>query len=325
MVEPEPRGRAPEQVIPLREPPPDRARVLLHRPAIGARHPKILERDALRVQHPEDVVVGRHEEPRGVRKGRILGEPARVGVAVRADDRKPLHRAVEQAGDLARAPLDREEPVLVQKRHAAPPLAQGAGPAPVRWYASGQSRSIRETAMTQNRVVAIGECMVEMGPAAEPGLFRMGFAGDTFNTAWYLRRRLPAAWQVDYLSAIGTDGISATMAKFMEDAGIGTDHLARLPDATVGLYLIELKNGERSFAYWRGQSAARRLAEDDARLRAALSGASLAYLSGITLAILAAPRPRPPPRAPSPTTARKAAASPSTRTSASASGPPPPR
>jgi 2-dehydro-3-deoxygluconokinase len=143
--------------------------------------------------------------------------------------------------------------------------------------------------MTQNRVVSIGECMVEMGPAADPGLFRMGFAGDTFNTAWYLRRRLPSDWQVDYLSAVGTDGISATMAKFMEDAGIGTTHLARLPDATVGLYLIELKNGERSFAYWRGQSAARRLAEDDARLRSALAGASLAYLSGITLAILPPP------------------------------------
>ncbi len=143
--------------------------------------------------------------------------------------------------------------------------------------------------MTQNRVVSIGECMVEMGPAAEPGLFRMGFAGDTFNTIWYLRRRLPASWQADYLSAIGTDGVSATMAKFMEDAGIGTDHVARLPDATVGLYLIELKDGERSFAYWRGQSAARRLAEDDAHLRAALDGASLAYLSGITLAILPPP------------------------------------
>ena len=141
----------------------------------------------------------------------------------------------------------------------------------------------------RQRVVAIGECMVEMGPASEPGLFRMGFAGDTFNTAWYLRRRLPGDWRVDYLSAIGTDGISATMATFMEDAGIGTAHVARLPDATVGLYLIELKEGERSFAYWRGQSAARRLAEDGARLRAALDGAELAYLSGITLAILPPP------------------------------------
>jgi 2-dehydro-3-deoxygluconokinase len=75
----------------------------------------------------------------------------------------------------------------------------------------------------------------------------------------------------------------------MESAGIGTAHVARLPDATVGLYLIELKDGERSFAYWRGQSAARRLAESEDRLSAALGGAALAYLSGITLAILPPP------------------------------------
>lgn len=139
------------------------------------------------------------------------------------------------------------------------------------------------------RILSIGECMVEIGPADAPGLFRMGFAGDTFNTAWYLRRRLPADWQVDYLTAVGTDAASASMLDFMAGAGIGTDHVARLPDATVGLYLIELKEGERSFSYWRGQSAARRLAEVEARLAHALAGAEVAYLSGITLAIV--PRP----------------------------------
>ena len=139
------------------------------------------------------------------------------------------------------------------------------------------------------RVVSIGECMVEIGPAEVPGLFRMGFAGDTFNTAWYIRRRLPADWAVDYVTAVGTDAASASMLAFMDSARIGTRHVARLPDATVGLYLIDLKDGERSFSYWRGQSAAKRLAEDEARLRAALAGADLAYLSGITLAILPPP------------------------------------
>ena len=139
------------------------------------------------------------------------------------------------------------------------------------------------------RVVSIGECMVEIGPAEVPGLFRMGFAGDTFNTAWYLRRRLPADWSVDYVTAVGTDAASASMLAFMDAAGVGTQHVARLPDATVGLYLIDLKDGERSFSYWRGQSAAKRLAEDERRLRDALAGADLAYFSGITLAIL--PRP----------------------------------
>jgi len=136
------------------------------------------------------------------------------------------------------------------------------------------------------RILAIGECMVELAPLPESGTFRMGFAGDTFNTAWYLRRHLPADWRVDYLTAVGTDAVSGRMVGMFRDAGIGTDHVARLPDRTVGLYLIELANGERSFSYWRGQSAARALAADPGRLSTALKGATLAYLSGITLAIL---------------------------------------
>jgi 2-dehydro-3-deoxygluconokinase len=137
------------------------------------------------------------------------------------------------------------------------------------------------------RIVCIGECMVELAPTGVGDTFRMGFAGDTMNTAWYLRRRLPVEWAVDYLTAVGTDGVSDRMVGFLTDAGIGTGHIARRADRTVGLYLIELgAGGERSFAYWRGQSAARTLAADPVALAAAVDGARLAYLSGITLAIL---------------------------------------
>ena len=136
------------------------------------------------------------------------------------------------------------------------------------------------------RIISIGEAMVELAPTDEPDRFGMGFAGDTLNTAWYLRRALPGDWRVDYLTAVGTDAVSARMLGFLAAAGIGTDHIVRMPDRTVGLYMIELKDGERSFSYWRGQSAARRLAEDAARLDAALAGAGVIYLSGITLAVL---------------------------------------
>ena len=135
------------------------------------------------------------------------------------------------------------------------------------------------------RIVSIGECMVEMAPA-ELGCFTMGFAGDTFNTAWYLRQILPAEWQVDYATAIGDDRISDQMLGFMQAEGIGTDHVRLITGAGVGLYLISLEGAERSFSYWRSASAARRLAEEDDRLAAALKGARLAYVSGITLAIL---------------------------------------
>lgn len=135
------------------------------------------------------------------------------------------------------------------------------------------------------RIVSIGECMVEMAPAGD-GHFALGFAGDTLNTAWYLRRALPPGWEVDYLSAVGQDAISERMLAFFRDSGIGCAHVARVEGRTVGLYLIELRDGERSFAYWRETSAARLLATDAARLDAALRGARVACLSGITLAIL---------------------------------------
>ena len=135
------------------------------------------------------------------------------------------------------------------------------------------------------RIVSIGECMVEMAPAGD-GHFALGFAGDTLNTAWYLRRALPPGWEVDYLSAVGQDAISERMLAFFRDSGIGCAHVARVERRTVGLYLIELRDGERSFAYWRETSAARLLATDAARLDAALRGARVAFLSGITLAIL---------------------------------------
>lgn len=135
------------------------------------------------------------------------------------------------------------------------------------------------------RILCIGECMVELAPAGD-GTYRQGFAGDTFNMAWYLRRLLPAGWQVDYLTAVGDDAMSARMLAFMRRSGIGTGHVAIRAGGTPGLYLISVQDGERSFSYWRGQSAARTLAQDGAALSHALAGAQVLVFSGITLAIL---------------------------------------
>jgi len=135
--------------------------------------------------------------------------------------------------------------------------------------------------------VSIGECMVEMAPR-EDGAYAMGYAGDTFNTAWYARRAFGPDWKVRYVTGVGDDAVSVGMADFMAASGIDTSHLMRIPGKTVGLYLIQLKDGERSFAYWRSDSAARRLADRPEPLAAALEGAGVIYFSGITLAILTA-------------------------------------
>ncbi|MEC9462018.1 MAG: PfkB family carbohydrate kinase, partial [Pseudomonadota bacterium] len=127
------------------------------------------------------------------------------------------------------------------------------------------------------RIVSIGECMGELSETGTPGALSMGFAGDTLNTAYYLRRSLGTDWQVDYLTAIGTDGLSDRMLGFLTAEGIGTNHIRRLSDKTIGLYYITLKEGERSFTYWRNDSAAKRLASDPSCLARALDGADMAY------------------------------------------------
>ncbi len=135
------------------------------------------------------------------------------------------------------------------------------------------------------RVLAIGECMAELAPSVRTGEFRLGFAGDTFNTAWYLAQ-ISRDLNIGYLTAVGDDQMSTDMRAFITASGISDDYIQTVPARTVGLYLIHLKNGERSFSYWRGQSAAKELAADAAKLDAAMSGANLIYFSGITLAIL---------------------------------------
>lgn len=137
-----------------------------------------------------------------------------------------------------------------------------------------------------SRIVSVGECMVELAPHAQADTYRMGIAGDTLNTAWYLRKLMPANWHIDYFTAVGKDGASKRATDFLEKSGIGTDHVITHETRTIGLYLIELDKGERTFSYWRGQSAARTLADDKAPLEAAFENADIVYLSGITIAIL---------------------------------------
>lgn len=134
-------------------------------------------------------------------------------------------------------------------------------------------------------LLSIGECMVELSPASD-GDLSMNFAGDSFNTAWYARRLLSPSWKVSYLTAVGVDQLSNDLVEFIQDAGIETNNIARIDGRTVGLYMIQLNEGERSFTYWRENSAAKKLASDPDTLNEAMSSASVIIFSGISIAIL---------------------------------------
>ncbi|TCO80099.1 2-keto-3-deoxygluconate kinase [Plasticicumulans lactativorans] len=132
---------------------------------------------------------------------------------------------------------------------------------------------------------SIGEAMVELRHAA-PGSLAQTFGGDTLNTAVYLARLLPQA-QVRYVSAVGTDPLSAELLAFIATQGVDTALIARDPERLPGLYLIETDAaGERRFHYWRSAAAARHMlgAAQGATLDAA--ACELVYFSGVSLAIL---------------------------------------
>ncbi|MDP3896887.1 MAG: sugar kinase [Mesorhizobium sp.] len=139
--------------------------------------------------------------------------------------------------------------------------------------------------MAHRGVAAVGECMLELS-AQDGDSWRLGIAGDTFNTLWAIRALIGPSAPADYVSAFGDDPFSARQIGFFRDHDIGIAASPVIAGARPGLYAITLTGAERSFTYWRSDAAARRLANDPALLRKSLENRSLVYFSGITLAIL---------------------------------------
>lgn len=138
--------------------------------------------------------------------------------------------------------------------------------------------------MAGNGIASIGECMLELSGQAGPN-WRMGFAGDTFNTLWALHA-LSGERPATYVSAFGDDPFSRDQIKFLAENGIGIGASPVIAGARPGLYAITLTGAERSFTYWRADAAARQLASNPAALQKSLENQALVYFSGITLAIL---------------------------------------
>lgn len=134
------------------------------------------------------------------------------------------------------------------------------------------------------RLVAVGEVMIELTRAAD-GRYRLGFGGDTFNTAVYLAR---GGVTVDYATAVGDDPYSDALLALAAAEGVGSDLMIRVPGRVPGLYMIETDDrGERSFRYWREASPARELFElgEWGKIAEHLIGAQMIYFSGITLSL----------------------------------------
>jgi 2-dehydro-3-deoxygluconokinase len=134
------------------------------------------------------------------------------------------------------------------------------------------------------RSVFIGEAMLEL--SQDGAGWRMGYGGDTLNVAVHLAR---AGISSAYLTALGTDPLSAGLKAQWQAEGLDTSLVLTNPARTTGLYAIATDaTGERTFTYWRDTSAAREIfgcSGAEHAVRQAES-ADLLGFSLITLAIL---------------------------------------
>ncbi len=142
--------------------------------------------------------------------------------------------------------------------------------------------------MHVKRVAIIGECMVELQKSGE--LYKQSFGGDTLNTALYLSRLTKSKGiTTSYVTGLGKDPFSHQMLAAWEAEGINTQHVFISQNKLPGIYAIETaEDGERSFFYWRNDSAAKYWLRDNAILTLAhdICQHQMVYLSGISLAIL---------------------------------------
>ena len=136
-----------------------------------------------------------------------------------------------------------------------------------------------------NRILSIGEAMVEIRLGDADG-FSLGFAGDTYNTAVYASRTIGQRGLVSYATRVGVDPLSMSFCDAAQREGIDIGGIANDPNHNIGIYSVSTDDsGERSFHYWRSNSAARRMFASD-ETTPDLPAARVIYLSGITMAIL---------------------------------------
>lgn len=136
-------------------------------------------------------------------------------------------------------------------------------------------------------MLVIGECMMELRNQSATSLAK-SFAGDTYNAAVYAKRFAPST-EVKYLSAVGEDFFSYEMIAAWQSEGLSTEFVARSPDSPLGVYAISTdQHGERSFTYWRKDSAASKMMSliDTDHIISQAEEIDTVYFSGISLAIL---------------------------------------
>jgi 2-dehydro-3-deoxygluconokinase len=137
-----------------------------------------------------------------------------------------------------------------------------------------------------NTIYFMGECMVELR-AMSAATLHQSFAGDVYNSAVYLKRCF-AGVNTSVITALGQDNLSKKMRERFESEQLDTQFVFSHESKVPGMYYIETdEHGERSFIYWRSDSAAKKTIEFlTPDCVSQLCQGDMFFFSGISLAII---------------------------------------
>ena len=93
------------------------------------------------------------------------------------------------------------------------------------------------------RICSIGECMIEFSNT-EKDIFKLGYAGDTANSAIYLSR---LGANSSYITTLGEDYLSKNMINFLKKENVKTHNIHFNKNKTVGQSLGISGDGKNKF------------------------------------------------------------------------------
>jgi len=131
-------------------------------------------------------------------------------------------------------------------------------------------------------ILALGEAMVEFNQST-PGRpdYLQGFGGDTSNFCIAAARQ---GASTGFVSAVGDDHFGRLLIELWRREGVDTSTVRVDASAPTGVYFVSHGPEGHQFDYLRAGSAASRYAPGDLPL-AAIAGAKVVHLSGVSLAI----------------------------------------
>ena len=139
----------------------------------------------------------------------------------------------------------------------------------------------------KQNLLFIGEAMLELVNKGE-GYLGKSFAGDVYNTSVYLKRAF-TQFNAKFVSALGQDKLSQEFITCVENESIDTSLIAKSDKQHMGAYMVvNDEHGERSFIYWRNDSAAKRMMSllTEPLSEQVTESNDIVFFSGITIAIL---------------------------------------